>query len=61
MDLIYQQANDSLKAFSPADRDALVHNLVESLMFLDGQVQEKMVDCLKSVNLELGTAIQKQL
>ncbi|QAT42905.1 hypothetical protein EQM06_06465 [Aminipila luticellarii] len=61
MELVYQQANDSLKAFSTADKEALVYNLVESLMFISDEVQEKVVECLKFVNEELGDTIQRQL
>ncbi|QHI73653.1 catalase-related domain-containing protein [Aminipila terrae] len=61
MEIIYQQANDSLKSFSPTDKEALIYNLVESLMFISDEVQEKVIECLKLVNEELGSTIQKQL
>lgn len=61
MDLVFQQANESLKAFSLEDREALIYNLVESLMFVDGAVQEKVVNYFTMINEELGNTIQKQL
>ncbi len=61
MEMVYQQANESLKSFSTADKEALIYNLVESLMFISDDVQEKVIECLKLVNEELGNTIQKQL
>ncbi|MFV0518327.1 MAG: catalase-related domain-containing protein [Aminipila sp.] len=61
MDIVFQQANESLKSFSIADKEALIYNLVESLMFVTDDVQEKVIDCLKLVNEDLGATIQKQL
>ncbi|MHC1723628.1 MAG: catalase-related domain-containing protein [Aminipila sp.] len=61
MEMVYQQANESLKSFSTVDKEALIYNLVESLMFISDDVQEKVIECLKLVNDELGNTIQKQL
>lgn len=61
MEILFQQANESLKSFSSVDKEALVYNLVESLMFISDEVQEKVIDCLKLVNEELGNTIEKQL
>lgn len=61
MDMVFQQAGESLKTFSPAEKEALVFNMVESLMFIDEDVQEKVIACLRLVNQELGEKIQKKL
>lgn len=61
VEILFKQANESLKSFSSADKEALVYNLVESLMFISDEVQEKVINCLKLVNDELASTIQKQL
>lgn len=61
MEMVFQQANESFKSFNVEDKEALVHNLVESLMFVSDDVQKKVIECLKLVNEELGIEIEKQL
>lgn len=61
MEMVYQQANENLKAFDTEDKEALIYNLVESLMFITEDVQKKVINCLKLVNEELGNTIERQL
>ena len=43
------------------DKEAIISNLVENLMFINDDVQEKVIECLNLVNEELGNTIQKLL
>ncbi len=61
MEMVFQQANETFKSFNTEEKEALTSNLVESLMFINTDVQEKIIDYLKLINEDLGSKIERQL
>lgn len=59
MDL--KQAGDRYAKMTREEKDHLIGNIVQSMMFLDEGIQKKVVGHLKQANQEMGSRVEREL
>lgn len=50
-----------LQSMSEQEKNTLIDNMGEELLFIDEGIQKKIVDCLKEANKAVGTSLEKWL
>lgn len=60
-DLLFKQAEEVYKSMAAEEKKALVYNIAESIMFIDEDIQEKLLKNLETVNAEFSFNIKQRL
>ena len=62
MGIVYfKQAGERYLNMSKKERDNLIDNIVQSLMFVDEGIQKKVVEHFKKANGDMGLRIEREL
>jgi catalase len=62
MGIVYfKQAGERYLDMNKKERDSLIGNIVQSLMFVDEDIQKKVVGHFKNANGEMGARIEREL
>jgi len=56
-----KQAGERYTELSKKEKDHLIDNIAQSLMFVDERVQKKVVEHLKNANQEMGLSVEREL
>lgn len=57
----FKQAKRSYEEMSPKEREVFVANVTESMMFVEEEVQQVILDYFYRINDELGKNLEKSL
>jgi catalase len=57
----FSQAGESYRSFSKEEQDCLVENLIDSLMFVDEKIQDKIIGFFIKADEEFGNRVKKGL
>ena len=62
MGIVYfEQAGERYLNMNKKEKDSLIDNIAQSLMFVDEGIQKKVVEHFKKANGDMGLRIEKEL
>jgi len=59
--MVFIQAGEHYRAMTEKDKSHLISNMTESLMFVDEDQQQKIIEFLKKVDDEFGESVGRGL
>jgi len=57
----FEQAGERYLNMNKKEKDSLIDNIAQSLMFVDEGIQKKVVEHFKKANGDMGLRIEKEL
>ncbi|MGN0711823.1 MAG: catalase-related domain-containing protein [Anaerovoracaceae bacterium] len=60
-DILFKQAEESFKAMTAEEKQALVYNIAESIMFVNEGIQEILLENIKHVSTELSERVKQRI